>query len=86
MKVNGNISGDLTTGQKIFMARQWAALIGLCGIEIQKKLQNIWKQIEKARDATEVRTIVFTTIKEQQVDVNIQSSQVRFGENVVEDI
>ena len=46
----------------------------------------IWKQIEKARDATEVRTIVVTTIKEQQIDVGRQSRRVWFGDNVVEEI
>ena len=34
----------------------------------------------------EVRTIVVTAIKEQQVDVDRQSSQVWFGDNVAEDI
>ena len=44
------------------------------------------KQIEKARDATEVHTIVVTATKEQQVDNDIQSSRVWFGDDVAEDI
>ena len=46
------------------------ALIGLCGVETWKQVQNNWKQIEKDRDATEVRNILVTAIKEQQVDVD----------------
>ena len=38
MKTNGAISGNSGTGQKIFMARQWTAMIGFCGIET-------WKQV-----------------------------------------
>ena len=48
--------------------------------------RQIWRKIEKYCDATEVRTIVVTTIKEQQVDVEIQSSWVCFGDDVAEDI
>ena len=59
-------------------------LIIFFGVETQKQVQNIWKQIEKARDVTEVRTIVVTASKEQNIDVDIQSSQVWFGENVTE--
>ena len=44
------------------------------------------KQIEKTCDATEVRTIVVIAIKEQQIDVDRQSSRVRFGNDIVEDI
>ena len=62
------------------------ALIEVFGVETRKQVQNIWKQIEKARDATEVCTIVVTSIKEQQVDVDRQSSRVWFGDNVAEDI
>ena len=51
-----------------------------------KQVPKKWKQIEKARDATEVRTIVLTVIKEQQVDVDKQSSRVWFGGDVAEDI
>ena len=65
---------------------QWAALIVFCGVETRKQVQNIWKKIEKARDATEVRTIVFTAIKEQQVDVDRHSKRVWFGNDVAEDI
>ena len=61
-------------------------MIGFCGVETQKQVQNIWKQIEKACDATEVRTIVTTEIKEQQVDVDRQYSRVLFGDDVAEDI
>ena len=68
------------------MARQWAALIGFCGVETRKQVQNTWKQIKKAHDAPEVRTIVFIAIKEQQVDVDRQSSWVWFGGDVAEDI
>ena len=50
--------------------------IGFFGVETLKQVQKIWKQIEKARDATEVRTIMITAIKEQQADVDRQSSQV----------
>ena len=61
-------------------------LIGFCGVETRKQVQKIWKQIEKARDATEVRTIVVTAIKKQQVDVFRQSRRVWFGDDVTEDI
>ena len=61
-------------------------LIRFFGVETQKQVQNNWKQIKKFCDATEVRTIVVTAIKEQQVDVDRQSSQVWFGDNVAEDI
>ena len=86
MKMNGTIAGDSATGQRKFTARQWAALIGFCGVETRKQVPKIWKQIEKARYATEVRTIVVTSIKEQQVEVDRQSSQVWFGDDVAEDI
>ena len=75
MKMNGAITVDSETGRKKFTARQWAALIGFCGVETRKQVQNIWKKIEKARDVTEVRTIVVTEIKEQQVDVDRKSSR-----------
>ena len=39
MKINGAIAGDSETGRKKFTARQWAALIGFCGIEDWKKVQ-----------------------------------------------
>ena len=70
MKMNGAIAGYSTTGRKKFTARLWAALIGFCGVETRKQVQKFWKQIEKSRNATEVRIIVVTTIKEQQVDVD----------------
>ena len=86
MKMNGAIAGDSTTGQKQFTARQWAALMGFFGVETQKQVQKNWKQIEKARDATEVRTIVVTPINEQQFDIYRQSSRMWFGDDVAEDI
>ena len=86
MKMNGTISVDSTTGRKKFTARQWAALIGFCGVETRKQVQDIWKQMEKACDATEVHTMVVTAIKEQQVEVERQSSRVWFGDDVAEDI
>ena len=86
MKMNGDIAGDSTIGRKKFTARQWEALIGFCGVETWKQVQKFWKQIKKARDIKEVRTIVVTAIKEQQVDVYRQSSRVWFGDDVVEDI
>ena len=86
IKTNGAIAGYLATGQKKFIARQWAALIGFCGVETQTQVQNNWKQIEKDRDATEVHTIVVTAIKEKQVDVDRHSIQVWFGSDVAEDI
>ena len=86
MKMNGSIAGDSTTGRKKFTSRQCAALIGFCGVENWKQVQNNWKKIEKARDGTEVRTIVVNAIKEQQVDIDIQPSQVWFGDDVAEDI
>ena len=46
----------------------------------------MWKKIEKNCDATEVRTIVVAEIKEQQIDIDRQSSQVWFGDDVAEDI
>ena len=86
MKMNSAVAGDSTTMRKKFMAKQWAALVGFSGAETQKQVQNIWKQIGKAHDETEVRTIVVTAIKEQQVDVDRQSIRVWFGDNVAEDI
>ena len=86
IKMNGAIAGDSTTGRNKFTARQWVALIGFCGVETRKQVQKIWKQIEKARDSTEVRTIVVTAIKEQQVDVDRQSSRVWFGDDVAKEI
>ena len=86
MKINGIIAGDSATGRKQFTARQWAALIGFCGVETQKQVQNNWKKIEKSCDGTEVRTIVVTTNKEQQVDVDRQSIRVWFCGDVAEDI
>ena len=44
------------------------------------------KQIEKAYGAMDVRTIVVTAIKEQQIDVNRKFSRVCFGDVFVEDI
>ena len=85
MKINGAIAGDSATGQNKITARQWLALIGFLVVETQNQVQNIWKQIEKARDATEVRTIVVATIKEQHVDVDRQSIRVWFGDDVAED-
>ena len=84
MKINGSITGDLATWQKKFTVRQWAALIGFFGVETQKWVQKNWKQIEKARDASEVGTIVVTATKEKQVDVDKQSSRVWFGNDVAE--
>ena len=86
MKINGAIAGDSTNGRKKVTARQWAALIGFCGVKNRKQVKNIWKQNEKARDEMGVRTIVFTAIKEQQLDVDRQSSRLWFGENFAEDI
>ena len=86
MKMNVAIVGDIATTRKKFTARQWEALIRFCGAETRKQVQNILKLIEKARDATDVRIIVVTTIKEQEVDVAIQSSRVWFGDDVAEDI
>ena len=45
MKMNSAIAGDSKIGRKKFMVRQWAALIGFCGVETWKKVQIIWKQI-----------------------------------------
>ena len=86
ININGAIARDSETGEKKFMARQWSALIEFCGVETQKQVQNIWKQIEKSRGARKVRTIVVTSIKEQHVDVDRHSNRVCFGENVAEDI
>ena len=84
--MNSAVAGDSETEQKNFTSRQWVALIGFFGVKTRKQVQKIWKQIEKARDATEERTIVVTVIKEQQVDVDKQSSRVWFGDDVPEDI
>ena len=82
MKINGAIAGDSETGREKFTARQWTALILFCGVETWKQVQNIWKQIEMYRDATEVRTIVVTAIKEQLVDTDRQSRRLWFGDDV----
>ena len=63
MKMTGAIAGNSATGQKKLTARQWAALIGFCGVETQKQVQMFWKLIVKAWDATEVCTIVVIAIK-----------------------
>ena len=86
MKMNDNIAGDPETRRKKFTARQWASLIGFCGVETRKQVQKNWEQIEKACDATELHTIVVTSIQEQQVDVDRHSSQVWFRDDVAEDI
>ena len=86
MIINGAIGGDSATGQKKFTARQWAALIGFFGVETWKQVQKFWKQIEKARDATEVCTIVVTAIKYQNFNVDRQSSRLWFGDDVAKDI
>ena len=57
----------------------------MCGTAWVLWSQKNWKKIEKARDATEVRTIVLNAIKEQQVDVDKQYIWVWFGNNIVED-
>ena len=44
------------------------------------------KQMKKARDATEMRTIVVTAIKEQHIDIARNSIRVWFGDDVAEDI
>ena len=84
MKMIVNIAGNSATGWEKFTARQCAALLGFYGVETQKQVQKVWKQIEKARDATEVRTILVSAIKEQQIDVDRQYIQVWFGEDVAE--
>ena len=86
MKMNGAIAGDSATEWKKFMARQWAALVGFCGVETRKQVEKNWKVIEKSRDATEVRTIVVTVIKEQQVYIDRQFIRVWFCNDVTEDI
>ena len=86
MKINGAIVGDSTTGWKKLTARQWVELIEFCGVETRKQVQKYWKQIKKACDATEVRTIVVTSIKEQQVEVDRQSIRVCLGNNVSKEI
>ena len=65
---------------------QWVALIGFCGVKTRKQVQKHLKQIEKAYGAMDVRTIVVTAIKEQQIDVDRKFSRVCFGDVVVEDI
>ena len=79
--MNAAIAGDSVTGQKKFTAWKWAWMIGFCGFETQKQVQNNWKQIEKAHDATDVCTIVVTAIKGKKVDIDRQSSRVWFGED-----
>ena len=84
--MNSAITGDSATAQDKITARQWAALIVFCGVETRKQVQKNWKQIEKSRDAMELRTIVVTAIMEQHVNVDRQSSRVWFGNDVAEDI
>ena len=79
MKMTSAIAVNSATGWKKFTAMQWTELIGFCGVETRKRVQNIWKQNEKDCDATEVYTIVVTTIKEKQVDVDRKSIRVWFG-------
>ena len=40
MKMNGALAGDLSTGRRKLKARQWAELIGFCGVETKKQVQN----------------------------------------------
>ena len=70
-----DIAENSATGQKKFTARQWVALIGFSGVETRKQIQNIWKQIRKDCDATEVRTIVVTAIKEQKLTLTDNPAQ-----------
>ena len=41
MKINDTIAGDSATGKRKLTARQWAELIGFCGVETQKQAQKI---------------------------------------------
>ena len=84
--MTGAIAGNSANGRKKLTARQWAALIRFSEVETRKQIQIIWKQIKKSHDAMELQTIVVTEIKEQQIDINRQSSRVRFGNDVAEDI
>ena len=45
IKMNCTIAGDSATGWKKFTARHWTALIGFCGVETWKQVQNNWKKI-----------------------------------------
>ena len=45
IKMNGAIVGKSATGQNKFRTSQWAALIGFCGVETRKQVQNNWKKI-----------------------------------------
>ena len=73
------IAGDSATKRKKLTARQWATLIGFFEFKPGNRFKTNWKQIEKARDSTEVRIIVVIKIKEQQVDIDIHSIQEWFG-------
>ena len=55
-------------------------------LKTRSRFKFFWKQIEKARDETEVCTIVVNAIKEQYVDFGRQSIQVWFGDDVAEEI
>ena len=47
MKIYGKIAGDLATGQKKLTARQWAVLIGFCGVETLKQVQNFGRESKR---------------------------------------
>ena len=84
--MHGAIVGNSATGRKKFTDRKWVALIGFYSVETWNQVQKNGKRIEKARGAMEVRIILVIAIKEQQVDVDRQSSRVWFGNNIAEDI
>ena len=86
MQMNGDLNATSTSGRKKFSERQWSALIGFCGVVSKKQLPRIWKQIEKAKDAVEVWTLVIDAIRAKQVDIDKHTSRVWFGEDIAEDI
>ena len=86
MKTNDSISGNSATGWKKFTARQWAVLIFFLNLKPGSRFKTIVSKNKKARDATEVRTIMVTAIKEQQIDIERQSIQLWFGDDMAEDI
>ena len=48
-KINGAITEDSATGQKKFMDRQWAAIIGFCGVETRKQVQTFGSKSKRLK-------------------------------------
>ena len=73
-------------GGKSFRNASWRRLLDFVECPPKNQLPKIWKQIEKAKDAVEVRTLVIDAIRAEQIDIDKHTSRVWFGEDIAEDI